>query len=374
MKQKIVAVNATSLNSGGGLTILNEFIAHINEGTSSTSPDPIYYIFVSDPLRCVSTNKQSVHLIQAPHATMLQKIYWEWFGLKNWFKKRSLIPAAVLSLQNTSINIPKQSNLLIYLHQGLCLHPQNWSFFKANQRLFAFYKYIYPLFIFMHARKNTQFIVQSQWMKQALCSRFKRQDAQVHVIKPTMQAIEIDRIETKPLHAQYNLFYPATAFSFKNHQEIIYALDAMRANGENLSDYAVYFTINEREAPDLMTLINQLNLRENIHFLGPLSYHDVLIYYKSCSAVLFPSYLESFGLPLLEAALFGKPLVGLDADYVREVIGGYAGVRLAKRNDPKAWAQAIVQAVQLGDNLKPYHPQYESGWDTVFGLLTRDCI
>lgn len=41
---------------------------------------------------------------------------------------------------------------------------------------------------------------------------------------------------------------------------------------------------------------------------GPVSDNDKAWYYKNCSAFIFPSIAEGFGLPVIEAMYFGKPV------------------------------------------------------------------
>jgi len=45
-----------------------------------------------------------------------------------------------------------------------------------------------------------------------------------------------------------------------------------------------------------------------VHITGPVSDDDKAWYYKNCSAFLFPSIAEGFGLPVIEALHFGKPV------------------------------------------------------------------
>lgn len=363
LNQPIIGVNASALKAGGALTVLREFIAHIQDENH-------YYIFIN---KAVDLNtfpcKNTIHLIPVNVTGAIGRIVWDWFGFKRWFSSRNLVPKVVISLQNTSIATAKESKLIIYLHQGLALHGESWSFFKRKERSLAFYKYVYPLFIFMFAKKNTQFVVQTQWMQQALCSRFKREKKYVHVIKPNLIPIDVGAVPIKVLEERFTLFYPATSMVFKNHKELVYALHALDKSGQDMSEIGLYLTIREEDDRELLALINQLNLKQNIHFLGALSYDDVLVYYKSCTTVVFPSYIESFGLPLLEAAMFAKPLVVMDADYSREVISDYPGAIFAQRNDPKAWCDAIRQSM-FDNNLPTYQPTKTANWDDFFKLVS----
>lgn len=52
----------------------------------------------------------------------------------------------------------------------------------------------------------------------------------------------------------------------------------------------------------------------NIHFLGALNDQDKVALLELCYAVVFPSYLrsESFGITLLEGAMYGKPMISCE--------------------------------------------------------------
>ncbi|MCJ8208436.1 glycosyltransferase family 4 protein [Mucilaginibacter sp. RS28] len=47
---------------------------------------------------------------------------------------------------------------------------------------------------------------------------------------------------------------------------------------------------------------------DRVHITGPITDKDKAWYYQNCSAFLFPSRSEGFGLPVIEAMHFGKPV------------------------------------------------------------------
>lgn len=67
-------------------------------------------------------------------------------------------------------------------------------------------------------------------------------------------------------------------------------------------------------------------------------------YYESAAALLYPSYYEGFGMPLIEAMLHGCPVIAAEASCLPE-IGGDAALYAAP-DDPNAWANALLQAVR----------------------------
>ena len=62
----------------------------------------------------------------------------------------------------------------------------------------------------------------------------------------------------------------------------------------------------------------------NVHLLGVVNNEERAWLYKHCEAFLFPSLLEGFGLPVIEAMLFGKPVFSSKETSLMEIGGQYA--------------------------------------------------
>jgi glycosyltransferase involved in cell wall biosynthesis len=61
-----------------------------------------------------------------------------------------------------------------------------------------------------------------------------------------------------------------------------------------------------------------------VRFLGVIPYRSILHYYQGAVALAFPSLLETFGHPMLEAMLAGTPIVAADIPALREIAGDIA--------------------------------------------------
>jgi glycosyltransferase involved in cell wall biosynthesis len=79
--------------------------------------------------------------------------------------------------------------------------------------------------------------------------------------------------------------------------------------------------------------------RDTIVLLHYVSDAQLMMLYRSCAFVLFPSLYEGFGLPLAEALSFSKLCVCTDAGALAE-IGGDLVMRLDAK-DTLAWSRAI---------------------------------
>lgn len=53
----------------------------------------------------------------------------------------------------------------------------------------------------------------------------------------------------------------------------------------------------------------KLNVLDRLIFTGPVSENDKKWYLSNCTAFVFPSIAEGFGLPVIEAMYYGKPVV-----------------------------------------------------------------
>ncbi len=61
-------------------------------------------------------------------------------------------------------------------------------------------------------------------------------------------------------------------------------------------------------AEKIKDTIKKYRLGLRVFLLGKITESDKIFYYKNCLAFAFPSFREGFGLPVLEAMIFGKPL------------------------------------------------------------------
>ena len=68
----------------------------------------------------------------------------------------------------------------------------------------------------------------------------------------------------------------------------------------------------------------QHGVRSRLVFTGPVTENDKQWYLKNCTAFLFPSLAEGFGLPVVEAAHFGKPIFLANVTSLPEIGGPHA--------------------------------------------------
>jgi len=371
---KIVFVNATAATEGGALTILEQFL----EGISTYSNNIYYYIFCSLENLKIYENENIKIINNIKGKKWLDRIKWDLCGLKKWSKIKDIRADLVISFQNTGVRYYEDINQLIYLHQSIpFMEKFNWKLLDKNERLLWFYKNIYKKIIKINLKKNFYIIVQTKWMKDAVIRQFNWNPLKVILIKPNIKNISIEKItKIEFKDCSFHIFYPAHNAIYKNHELIIKALKYIRDNRQEIYDnLIIHFTIdrnlrNNRNTK-LIRLIKNLKISDHIRFEGKIPYERVLVFYKSCDLMVFPSYIETFGLPLIESASFGLPILVSDLDYAREVIGGYKGAKFLDYKDAKLWAENIIELYNNRIKYEPYNVNYKTSWKDFFELINK---
>ena len=114
-------------------------------------------------------------------------------------------------------------------------------------------------------------------------------------------------------------FYPSDDSLHKNHTNLIKAFNYLNKKKE--FRWKLILTISNKYLNKIYYKNNiSSEVRDRIVNLGKISRKEVLKILKKCDALIFPSINESFGLPLLEACLFKKPILASNKKYIFDII------------------------------------------------------
>ncbi len=96
----------------------------------------------------------------------------------------------------------------------------------------------------------------------------------------------------------------------------------------------------------VMEAVTRLGLESRVRLLGFCSDAEIEALYRSAAALLFPTYYEGFGLPILEAMACGLPVVAGSLGAAPEVAAGHA--EIADPMDVDDMAAALDRALDMG--------------------------
>lgn len=123
----------------------------------------------------------------------------------------------------------------------------------------------------------------------------------------------------------------------KNHAAVLDALRILVARGRDL-DWLVVGPPGH-DCATFLSALESSPVADRVRWLGAVSDGELVTLYRACACFVFPSLGEGFGLPPLEAAAFGAPVVSSDRGSLAEVLPPTAAV--VDPNEPEAIAQGI---------------------------------
>ena len=109
------------------------------------------------------------------------------------------------------------------------------------------------------------------------------------------------------------------------------------------------------------------SIRDRVQFTGHVAHDELAPYYHAASAFLFPSLLEGFGLPPLEAMAAGCSVIAANTTSLPEVVGD--GGVLLDPTDKVAWVRALTEAMTGGcavdaQRRRGFAQALKFSWDT----------
>jgi len=256
-------------------------------------------------------------------------------------------PDVVLSLQNTAVLFTRVPQV-VYVHQSLPFARwHRWSFFRSEERETAVRVAVLGPLIRWSVRRASATIVQTRWMQQALAISSGVDSSRITVVPPDCDVSlpvvgEVGRSDMAELGQDTRFFYPASAMPYKNFEVAIRALILLQAQGHH-AELTLTITGKENDYARRIVALAQ-PLGDAVRFRGSLPRGSVLLMLQR-SILLFPSIIETFGLPLLEARKLGSWVIAADTPFAREILKEYQRARFFV-SDSAADLASAMQATE----------------------------
>jgi glycosyltransferase involved in cell wall biosynthesis len=143
------------------------------------------------------------------------------------------------------------------------------------------------------------------------------------------------------------MVFPGPPIGRKNLDVVLTAL-AKAAEGSELSKVQLEITgAVAADFPKYADRISQLGLSQRVTWLGRLPHEDIPAVYARADVLAYPSFLEGFGFPPLEAMAVGTPVVSSNASCLPEVLGDAA--LLVDPHDDAAFGAAVESVLTSTD-------------------------
>ena len=213
--------------------------------------------------------------------------------------------------------LPNKAKIVVYLHNRnyLVLNSRPGFSWRTQIRL-NFERLVGRVF----RNRVSSYIVQTHTMKRELLA-WLNSGRGSHTLPNVLVLPFMDNVPLPKVRMDtpviYDFVYVADGATHKNHRNLLRAWTLLADDGLRPT---LALTLTERDGK-LRAEVESAKQARNLSIVdfGNLPHGEVMALYKSSRALIFPSTSESLGLPLIEAARSGLPILAGELDYVRDV-------------------------------------------------------
>lgn len=343
-----IVVNNIAASTGGAMTVLRDFYRCVCENDSENE-----WIFLLADKYFEETDNVKIIAMPEVKKSGVKKLLFDFVTGRKFIS--ALEPDVVFSMQNI-ITFGLKAPQVVYVHQSIPFQgAKHFSFLKNDERKLAVIQHWIGAIIKKSAQKSNKVIVQTQWMREAVCRLCRIPADAVSVVMPQVKPFEIDGV---PAFDETVFFYPTAPALYKNNAAVYAACDRLERNG---LDFSVTLTLPRERSSGRVTCV------------GRLPYNEVVAYYHNATLV-FPSYIETFGYPLAEARQAGTIVLASDTAFSREVLDGYPNAYFFDPFQPQELAD-LMERVIRGEIVRQDTPAIQTvqqdSWLEVMNIVRR---
>jgi glycosyltransferase involved in cell wall biosynthesis len=251
---------------------------------------------------------------------------------------------------NTPIFYP--GKYIVTIHDLTILHFDTGKASTLPYWVYKLRRFGYRIVLFLAIKRASHIIAVSEAVKRDILTSFRETDERVTV---TYEGIDPDFLhplkvahEETPVEGKFFL-YVGNVYPHKNIEVLLSAYTQYKNHVQNPAKLlfvgpADYFY------KQMEMLLPSLDLDRHVVILHNQSDAALAGLYRRAVALLFPSRMEGFGLPALEAVACGCPVICSDIPVFHEILGGYA--LYAKVDSPEDFASKMTSV-----SLRPHDPK-----------------
>lgn len=372
MNKKTIVLSGINLIEGGPLTIYEECLRCI-EKYFLKNYEIVALVHNRELFSEFDSRIKFIEFMDSKKS-YLKRFYYEYFYFKRLSKK--LKPYLWFSLHDMTPNVVADKRA-VYCHNSIIFYDMKIKDMINEFKMFMFsrfYKYIYKINI----KKNNFVVVQQDWIRKRFKKIFKIKNV---VVAHSNVVIDDSNNNCKNTKIVKNSFlYPSFPRIFKNFEVICKAVEILE--NKNIENFKVYLTIDGNENIYSKEIVEKYGRLKCIEFIGLQTRENLMKYYSKIETVIFPSKLETWGLPISEAKAFGKNIILADLEYAHETLGTYEKVMFFGPDDAEKLAEKMEMLINDDENMKniEFDGNFEKNiekpfcknWKELFDILLLD--
>ncbi len=362
-----IIFSGINLFQGGGLSVYYDYLDEVCELKLYETNNITAFVHNKE---LFSKYPSEIKFIELPKSrkSYLNRLYYELiyfykYSQKNavdvWISMHDITPRVIAKKQYT------------YCHTPSPFMKKDLRKIKYSKKLvlFAFfYKYVYRLNI----KSATAVIVQQDWMRKEFQKMYPVR--KVIVAKPYISQ-SYDFVDRSIKNKGKIFIYPSFPRYFKNFELICEAVRIL--HDANVVGYKVQITIDGTENKYASEIREKYGDLSEIEWLGLLKRNELMNKYNEANCLIFPSKMETWGLPISEFKATGKPMLLADLPYAYETVSKYREVAFFDPNDPRELAEMLKNFIEgkmkfVGNEEKKYEPPFAQNWNELLNMLVTN--
>ena len=372
MNKKTIVLSGINLIEGGPLTVYEECIRCI-EKYFLENYEIVALVHNRELFSEFDSRIKFIEFMDSKKS-YLKRFYYEYFYFKRLSKK--LKPYLWFSLHDMTPNVVADKRA-VYCHNSIIFYDMKRKDMINEFKMFMFsrfYKYIYKINI----KKNNFVVVQQDWIRKRFKKIFKIKN--VVVAHPNVVIDDSNNNYKNTKIVKNSFLYPSFPRIFKNFEVICKAVEILE--NKNIENFKVYLTIDGNENIYSKEIVEKYGRLKCIEFIGLQTRENLMKYYSKIETVIFPSKLETWGLPISEAKAFGKNIILADLEYAHETLGTYEKVMFFGPDDAEKLAEKMEMLINDDENMKniEFDGNFEKNiekpfcknWKELFDILLLD--
>lgn len=346
--KKIYLVNCFSSKVGGGKVILENYLKAVSRNNKENK----YFFLVPRKLEYLSFNSSTICVFSFPKflkIKIFQPVLY-FIILPIWIRRKNVD----VVINFADIIIPFVKNQVYYFDWAYAIEYSEDDWKKMPQLLRITRKFKVFLIIIL-IRWSTIIICQTSLMRDGLVSRFGIPEKDILVMHTPVDDVFLKYTEEKKLdYLNYSsseklvLFYPS---SYSDHKNFDYIIDLFRKITFEQLPVRLLLTIEKKTSKRFWDKVEEYGIT-GIETIGQVDIAKIAETLTNAHFLFFPSKLESYGLPLMEAMALSKPIIVSDLPYARVLCKNLVNYIDSEKTES---AFALIQDIILGGyNIEHY--------------------
>lgn len=367
-ERKTIVVSAVSLRKGGTLTILRDCLCHLATLVASGEYRVIALVHKKELV-----DYSGIEYIEMPDIIKGwgRRLWCEYITMHRISKR--LTPVYLwLSLHDTTPRVNAEHRA-VYCQTSFPFYKWGWRDFMFDYKiaLFAlFTRFAYRI----NVHRNDYLIVQQQWLRAGFSKMLGVEEDKFIVAPPERKEIKVIAENIKL--SCFTFFYASTPDCHKNF-EFLCAAASLLEQEIGKKKFKVVLTISGKENRYAQWLYKKFGEVDSIEFAGFMNKKRLFGYYETVDCLVFPSKIETWGLPVSEFMPTGKPMLLADLPYAHETAAGSKQTAFFDLSTPETLKKQMKRLLEKDRSFLAPVDSKEAGftdahsWKQLFDLLLR---